>query len=105
MGLAVVGLAVAGAEAVAVDPGEDAGEEEHDAVHDAEGEAGLEHGAGLVDVDVDADVDADADADAAADILEDEGVARRGTDVMAFLKLRREACRNADVATFTMMAI
>lgn len=68
--LAVVGLAAAlvGAEAAAVEEGEDGGEEEEDAVHDAKGPAGLEHGARLVDVSRDA-VDRGLAEDAEADVV------------------------------------
>ncbi len=68
VGLADVGLAVAGADAVAVQAGDDGGEEEEDGVEDAEGEGGLEHGARLVDVDAGDAVDGGAAEDAEAHV-------------------------------------
>ena len=56
VGLTVVGLPVAVADAVSVHPGENASKEEHDGVHDAESKAGFEHGTGLVHTHVDANV-------------------------------------------------
>ncbi|RWA14461.1 hypothetical protein EKO27_g654 [Xylaria grammica] len=48
--LADVGLLIPGAEAIAMQGGQDGGEEEEDGVEDAEGEARLEHGARLIDL-------------------------------------------------------